>query len=274
MRSLIFNIFFYSVTFIYAIVCVILSLIPGRLAMMASLRRYTRLMVWGMRVIAGIDVTVTGHENVPKEGAIILAAKHQSYGDGFVIFSQFFDLSFVTGDHLERYWLIKRILAKANAIVIDSCGGTDSRRKMAETSQLVREQGRRILIFPEGHLSQVGTQHKYRKGVWHLYDDFQCPVVPVANSLGQRWNQGDWTKHPGPATIEFMEPIAPGMGKDEFMTLLEERIETRSKELLDLENLGALNPDDIGVLTENDVARAKRIARETEEAMRQESGQE
>jgi len=266
MRSLLFNIFFYSTTFIYAIICVVLSLLPGRLAMMASLRRYTHLMVWGMRTIAGINVTVSGQENVPKEGAVILAAKHQSYGDGFVIFSQFFDLSFVTGDHLEKFWLIKRILAKANAVVIDSCGGVDAREKMAQTSQLVREQGRRILIFPEGHLSKIGTQHKYRKGVWHLYDDFGCPVVPVANSLGQRWNQADWTKHPGSAAIEFLEPIPPGMPKDEFMELLETRIETRSIELLDLENLGALDPNTIGQTVENDVARAKREAREKEEA--------
>jgi len=265
MRSLLFNIFFYSTTAIYAIICVILSLLPGRLAMMASLRRYTRLMVWGMRVIAGIKVDVRGHENIPKDGAVILAAKHQSYGDGFVIFSQFFDLSFVTGDHLEKFWLIKVILAKMNAVVIDSCGGVDAREKMAKTSQTVREQGRRIVIFPEGHLSEIGTQHRYRKGVWHLYDDFSCPVVPVANTLGQRWNQMDWKKHPGGAVIEFMEPIAPGLGKDEFMALLEQRIEGRSIELLDRENLGALKLENIGVLTENKVARAKRLEREAEE---------
>ena len=265
MRSLLFNIFFYAVTALYAIVCVVLSLLPGRLAMMASLRRYTRLMVWGMRVIAGIKVDVRGHENIPKEGALILAAKHQSYGDGFVIFSQFFDLSFVTGDHLEKFWLIKVILAKMNAVVIDSCGGSDAREKMSETSQTVREQGRRILIFPEGHLSEVGTQHRYRKGIWHLYDDFGCPVIPVANTLGQRWNQMDWKKYPGGAVVEFMDPIEPGMDKEAFMALLERRIESRSIELLDRENLGALKPENIGVVTENKVARANRLAREAAE---------
>jgi len=62
MRSLLFNTFFLVVTTLYAFVCVILSLLPGRRIMMGSLRRYTRLMVWGMRVIAGIKVEVTGHE--------------------------------------------------------------------------------------------------------------------------------------------------------------------------------------------------------------------
>ncbi len=264
MRSFVFNIFFGITTFLYAIVAVIFSLVPGRALMMGSLRRYTKLMVWGMRSIAGIKVNVAGHEHVSHDGPIIIASKHQSYGDGFVLFSQFDDLSFVTGDHLEKFLFLKRILAKMNAVVIDSCGGEKVREKFAQTSQIVREQGRRILIFPEGHLSEIGTHHRYRKGVWHLYKDFGCPVVPVASNLGQRWNQNDWKKHQGTATMEFMEPIMPGLEKDAFMEILQERIETRSIELLDMDNLGALNPDNIGKFKENHVALEKRLKREAE----------
>ncbi|MGJ8563763.1 MAG: lysophospholipid acyltransferase family protein [Alphaproteobacteria bacterium] len=265
MRSFLFNMFFYAGTFFYAFISVIFSFVPGRRLMMASLRRYTKVMTWAMRVIAGIDVKVSGHENVPKDGPVIIAAKHQSYGDGIVMFSQFFDLSFVTGDHLEKFMFLKRILAKMNAVVIDSCGGEDSRKKMAETSAVVREQGRRILIYPEGHLSKIGTHHKYRKGVYHLYKDFNCPVVPVATNLGQRWNQSDWQKHAGSATLEFLQPIMPGLEKEAFMQQLQSQIETRSLELLDMDNLGALNPSDIGKLEENDVAKAKRLEREADD---------
>ena len=56
----------------------------------------------------------------------------------------------------------------------------------------------------------------------------------------------------------------PGLGKEEFMARLESDIETRSIALLDLENLGALNPDDIGKTEENESARTKREAREAE----------
>ena len=264
MRSAFFNIFFALTTLFYAIIAVIFSLVPGRALMMASLRRYTKVMVWAMRNIAGIKVGVTGHEHVTHDGPIVIASKHQSYGDGFVIFSQFDDLSFVTGDHITKFLFIKRILAKMNAVVIDSCGGAEVREKFDETARIVREQGRRILIFPEGHLSEIGTHHRYRKGVWHLYHQFDCPVVPVASNLGQRWNQNDWTKHTGEATMEFLEPIPPGMEKDAFMELLQERIESRSIALLDMDDLGALNPENIGKQKENHVAQAKREAREAE----------
>lgn len=265
MRSLVFNICFYIFTTFFAILCVVLSFLPGRKPIMYGLSGYTHTMMWLMKRIAGIKVCVSGRERVPEDSAVIIAAKHQSYGDGFVMFSQFFDLSFVTGDHLEKFMLLKRILGKAGAVVIDSCGGSDMRDRLQEKAELIRAEGRRLLIYPEGHLSQVGTRHRYRKGVYFMYRDFNCPVVPVATNLGQRWNQNQWTKYPGPAHIEFLEPIPPGLEKDEFMHRLETAIETRSRELLDLQNLGALNPDDIGKLTENDVARQKRLDKEAQD---------
>jgi 1-acyl-sn-glycerol-3-phosphate acyltransferase len=75
----------------------------------------------------------------------------------------------------------------------------------------------------------------------------------------------DWKKYPGGAVIEFMAPIEPGMDKEAFMALLEQRIESRSIELLDHENLGALKPENIGIVTENKVARANRLAREAQD---------
>ncbi len=265
MRSFIFNILFYFLTAVFAIACVILSFFPTRKPIMLGLAAYTKTMIWLMKVVAGIDVRVSGHERLPTKGPYIIAPKHQSYGDGFVMFSQFFDLSFVTGDHLEKFMTLKRILRKAGAVVVDSCGGSDARDSLQKRAAIVQKEGRKLLIYPEGHLSRIGTHHRYRKGVYFMYEDFGCPVVPVATNLGQRWNQNDWTKHRGVAHVEFLEPIEPGLNKDEFMKELETRIETRSLELLDLGNLGALNPEDIGKLSENNVAREKRIEREAEE---------
>lgn len=255
MRSLLFNLFFFATTFIYACICVILSFLPGRTVMMHTMNHYTRLICWGMNWITGIHIIIKGRENLPKDKTFIIAAKHQSYGDGIIMFSQFFDLSFVAASHLEKFLFFKRILSKAGAVIIDSCGGFDSRRKMAEKTQAVRDEKRRLLIYPEGHLSLIGTHHRYRKGVWHLYQQFDCPVVPAASNLGQRWNQMDWKKYPGTATLEFLPPIQPGLDKDNFMQKLQNMIESASIALLDLDNPGALNPENIGKFRENDSAK-------------------
>ena len=85
MRSLLFNVFFYAMTGLYAVVCVLFSLLPGRKMMMMALQRYTRVIRWGMRVFAGISVKVEGRSRVPN-GVCIIASKHLSFGDGHVLF--------------------------------------------------------------------------------------------------------------------------------------------------------------------------------------------
>jgi len=265
-----FNILFFVITFVFAIVCVVLSFLPGRKVFMKSMQLYTRTMVAAFEEFVGVDIEVRGKEHLP-EGACIIASKHQSYGDGIVMFSSVDDISFIADNHIEKFGIIRRILAKIGAVMVDNCGGPEQRERMMEISARVKAQGRKILIYPEGHLSQVGTHHRYRKGIYHLYMDFDCPVVPVATNLGQRWNKNQWWKYPGPAVVEFLEPIpapseggrAQGLGeKDAFMAELQERIETRSIALLDLERPGALNVADIGELREGDQAREKREARE------------
>ncbi len=271
MRSFVFNIVFYAMTAFFAVFCALLSLLPGAGAVRWGIRFYTKTMVWLMRHVAGIKIEIRGQHRLPKKGPYILAPKHQSYGDGFVIYSQFKNnLSFVTGNHLEKFMTIKLILQKLGAVVIDSCGGSGALKTLKTQAEQITKEGRILLIYPEGHLSKIGTHHRFRKGVYHLYNEFSCPVVPVATNLGQRWNQNDWVKHPGPAVLEFLEPIEPGLEKNAFMAELERRIETRSLELLDRENLGALNPDDIGKLRENKVARAQREKQERERKERQE----
>lgn len=207
-------------------------LIPSRKPLMVWILTYTRLMCLWMRVLAGIKIEVRGKENIP-DGPCIIAAKHQSWGDGFVMFSQFYDLAFVTGDHLEKFPLLGGILRKMGAIIVDNCGGAYARAKLIDTElKKAQARGQRILIYPEGHLSPVGTRHRYRKGVFHMYNAYECHAVPVATNLGLRWPEASWRLTPGTAVIEFLKPIPPGLQKEEFMARLEKEIEERSLALL------------------------------------------
>jgi 1-acyl-sn-glycerol-3-phosphate acyltransferase len=233
LRSLAFRAAYYAASAFFVLTGLPLLLLPGRAPLARWIRTYTRVMVFLMRRVGGIGVAVRGRENLP-DGPFILAAKHQSWGDGFVAFSEVPDLAFVTGDHLLRFPLLGPILRKLDAIVVDNCGGAAARgRLVAAEMEKARAEGRPILIYPEGHLAPVGTQHRYRKGVFHLYEAYGCAVVPVATDLGLRWPQQQVRLHPGPCSVEFLPPIEPGLGKEAFMLRLEAEIEGRSLALLD-----------------------------------------
>lgn len=231
MRSFAFNVAYWILSIGYGLAAAFAALAPGRGPTGWVIRRYVKRMVQAMRLFAGIRLRVLGKERLPS-GAFIIASKHQSWGDGFVTYDQFDDLAFVTGDHLEKFPLLGGVLKKLGAIVVASCGGHEARKALATRAAEARAENRRILIYPEGHLAPVGKKYRYRSGVWHMYRDFDMPVVPLATNLGLCWPEERYEKHPGTATLDFLEPIPTGLPRDEFLTRLETAIETRTAELV------------------------------------------
>jgi len=260
MRSLAFNITFWVFGIFYTLLAAFAALTPGRGRVRRVVRRYVRAMAWAMRVIAGIAIEVRGRERLP-DGLFILAPKHASYGDGFSIYAQFDDLAFVTGDHLERFPLMKTVLKKLGAIVVDNCGGPEARRALTRSAADANAEGRKILIFPEGHLAPVGVYYRYRTGVYHMARDFDVPVVPVASSLGVFWTQDEWTKRPGTAVLEFLEPIPPGLPRGEFMARLQSAVEDRTAELVAEATGRPATPAVLGIPDDENEALRKRPAK-------------
>ncbi|ATQ43169.1 lysophospholipid acyltransferase family protein [Caulobacter mirabilis] len=230
-RNRLFNAYYWVLSIFYGLTAALCALFPGRGLMTGAIKLYTRRMLWAMRTFAGIKIDLRGQEKLP-EGAFIIAAKHHSWGDGFVMFANVPNLSFVTGDHMERFPLVGAILRKFGAIIVNSCGGPEAREALSRSAAQVAKEGRRILIYPEGHLARPGERFRYRTGVYYMSKDFDLPVVPVATNLGLFWEQTSKIKTPGTATIEFLDPIPTGLEKDEFLRRLETVVETRSQELI------------------------------------------
>lgn len=231
MRSFAFALAYWVLSIGYTLAAVVSALLPGRGATSWIIRRYVRRMVQAMEAVAGIRIRYLGEENLPR-GSYIIAAKHQSWGDGFSVYDRIDNLAFVTGDHLEKFPLMSTVLSKLGAIVVNNCGGRAAREALQHRAADAHREGRRILIYPEGNLAKVGEKFRYRSGVWHMYRDFDMPVVPVATNLGLFWPQEQFQKHPGTATLAFLEPIPTGLDKAEFLQRLEEAVEGRTAELV------------------------------------------
>lgn len=231
-RGLLFTGVYYALSVIYVLVSLPFLVLPGRGPVRAIIRSYTRAINFALHWIGGIKKEVRGRERLP-DGAFILAPKHASWGDGFLVYPEVNNLAFVTGDHLERFPLVGGILRKLGAIVIDTCGGGERKAaSLAEGMKRARDDGRRILIYPEGHLAPVGYHFRYKPGVWHMQKEMNVPIVPVATNLNCFWQQEEILKKPGTAVIEFLDPIPAGLSKEETMARLTEAVETRSAELI------------------------------------------
>jgi 1-acyl-sn-glycerol-3-phosphate acyltransferase len=232
MRGTLFQLAYWLLSVLYVLVSLPFLAWPGHSPVRAIIKSYTRAMNWALRLIAGVKKEVRGRQNLP-DGAFVIASKHQSWGDGFLVYPEVSNLAFVTGDHLERFPLVSGILKKLGAIVIDTCGGGEKKASsLANGMQKAKDDGRRVLIYPEGHLAPIGYHFRYKSGVWHLAEAMGVPVVPVATNIGVFWQQQEKPKRTGTAVIEFLEPIPPGLPKDEFIARLTEAVEARTAELV------------------------------------------
>ena len=232
MRGLVFTIVYYALSVLYVLAALPFLILPGRKPVSFIIRSYTRAVNLALWMIAGVRKQVRGRHNLP-DGAFIVAAKHQSWGDGFLIYPEIKDLAFVTGDHLEKFPLVGGILRKLGAIVIDTCGGGERKAaSLREGMGKARDDGRHVLIYPEGHLAPPGYMFRYKPGVWHMARAMQVPVIPVATNLGLFWRQQEMKKTPGTAIIEFQPPIPYDLPKDVFMARLAESIEHGSSALI------------------------------------------
>ncbi len=231
-RSLAFNVYFYTLTVLAALVGIVLVPIPTPAVLRSLLHCWAQAVVWGMRWIGGMKIEVRGREHLPLKGPVLLANKHHSEVDGVLLAAEMPGIAFVAMQELFKIPLIGAILYRLQMIRVDACGGGKEREHLAEFAKRACESGRHIAIYPEGHLMAPGERERYRSGIYYLARDLGLPVTPVATSVGLLWNRRDWRKTAGRAAIEFLPAIPTGLDKQTFMQRLEETVEQASDRLI------------------------------------------
>ena len=95
------------------------------------------------------------------------------------------------------------------------------------------DEGRWILIFPEGTRRAVGAPPAYKYGVTHLYTTLNARVMPVALNTGLFWPRRSFLRKPGTAVIEFLPVIEPGLSKEAFSEKLQAAVESGTERLVE-----------------------------------------
>lgn len=127
---------------------------------------------------------ITGAENVPKQGAAILASNPLSVMDSvflplmlerrmsFLAKSEYF-----TGKGIKG-WATKQFMTGTGQIAIDRSGGSASEAALNTALQVVGR-GDLLGIYPEGTRSPDGRMYKGRTGIARMALVSKVPVVPV-----------------------------------------------------------------------------------------------
>ena len=126
-----------------------------------------------------------GAENVPAEGAAILASNHLSYADWlfmpltlprrvtFVAKAEYFTTPGVKG------WFQKKFFSGAGQVPIDRSGANAAEGALKAAKRMLG-QGELFGIYPEGTRSHDGRLYRGKTGVARLALESKVPVIPIA----------------------------------------------------------------------------------------------
>jgi len=230
-RNVFYGVWLYAGTFLLMTLYMALLPAPRRVGMRAALRFWAVAMVWGMRVIGGVRLEVRGREKLP-EGAYLIAAKHQSMFDIVPPFLFASDSLFVMKRELAKIPLFGWLSQKAKMIRVDREAHAKAMFALIADAKQLMAEPRQLVIFPEGTRHPPGAPADYKPGVAALYRELGLPCVPVATNSGVYLDAKGLVLKRGTVVVQILDPIEPGLKRAAFMTLLQDRIESASADLL------------------------------------------
>jgi len=158
--------------------------------------------------VSGVEVAVSGTEQLDPEKPYIFAANHQSQFD-ILVLQGFLGVNF--------RWLAKKELFAvpiwgaamrgAGYIPIDRSHGRKAIKSLDEAAKKIGA-GTSVIIFPEGTRSRDGKLHDFKAGAMVLAIKSGVPIVPVA-IIGTYaiLPKGKLLMNPGKVRIHLGQPI-------------------------------------------------------------------
>lgn len=230
LRSTLFNLLFFTSTGLMCVLCLPGLLLPKKQALWI-VRLFVHSVYFFERTVMGIKFEVRGWENVPRDGAFIVAAKHQSAYETMKMHVIFADPAIVLKKELFKIPLWGWFLKKSEPVAINRGRAREAMNEMQESGLRAKAQGRPIVIFPQGtrvRVEETIKEKPYKAGVSRLKEATGLTVVPMALNSGVFWPRGRWMKKPGTVVFEFLPPVPENLGVYEIVRDLEKRLEEAS----------------------------------------------
>lgn len=160
---------------------------------------WSHFIIWWAKVTCGVRYHVKGLEHLPKKNAIVLC-KHQSAWETLF-------LQIILG---EQTWVLKKqllsipffgwALSLIEPIAIDR-DKSSSVKQLLEQGRQRLQQGRWVVIFPEGSRIAVGKIGRYSRSGAVLAKETGYSVVPIAHNAGVLWPKKAFVKKPGTISV-------------------------------------------------------------------------
>jgi len=173
-------------------------------------RRMQRVWARGLTRFWGVDIEVSGTENMHPDTSYVVMSNHLSYVDIVALFLALPTIpGFLAKRELTRVPFLSQALRSGGHVLIDRGQRTNAAQALSQAAQQVRA-GKTVLIFPEGTRGESDTIGAFKKGGFFLAKEAAVPILPV----GLRGSRGVFPKgsllvRPGKVEVHIGVPIPP-----------------------------------------------------------------
>ncbi len=239
LRSSLFWIVFFPSVLVCALLLSLAALFPVSVRV-GIIKIWIGMNLGWIKLTCGLDYQVEGLENIPQQGFIIMS-KHSSTWETIAMQKFFAPMVWVVKRELTFIPFFGWGLKAMNAIAINRGTGRKAIKQLITEGRQRMDEGRIVMLFPEGTRVMAGQYKPFRLGGAILADKTGYSILPIAHNAGEFWPRHSWIKWPGTIKIVIGKPINPeGKKPDEIIKLVERWVIQTGDEISDKEQLKRL----------------------------------
>ena len=223
-RNFLFSFLFFSGIIFISIIFLPSLLLPQKITLFGG-----KLMgYWSqycLKIILSTKIVVKGKDNMINDKKFFIASSHQSMFETFFLQTVFNSPVFILKKELTKIPVFGWYLKKIGSISIKRDKITrDNLNFFEDISETTQNSERPIVIFPQGTRVLPDDRPPFKKGASRIYEKLNIFCQPIAINSGYVWPKNGIKKTNKVITISILEPIKPGLQKEEFLQVLEKKI--------------------------------------------------
>lgn len=158
--------------------------------------------------IAGVHITVTGKENIPKDRAVVFTPNHQGDYDIPLMLTQLDALHpIVAKIETLKIPLVRTWMRMFDCVFLDRKDPRNAVLAIREAEGILRS-GRSVVIFPEGTRSRGDNMGEFKNGAFKMAFAAKAPIVPIAIDGSYRIMEANHNlMKPGEVKITILPPV-------------------------------------------------------------------
>lgn len=208
LRALIYYAAFYPMTIIWASLSLVFARFLPFKPRFYFVTMVNRFYILWLRIVCGVKVNVQGREHLPKQGAYVAIANHQSEWETIYFQLLIQPQVVVLKKELLKIPFFGWALALLEPIALDRSQKRGALKVLLEQGKDRLSRGIPLLIFPQGTRLPAGEMGKWNKGGAMLAVSNQVPMVAIAHNAGRYWPGKALVKQPGSIDVVISPPIS------------------------------------------------------------------